>query len=43
MIANLWADQIIAGNKTYAQVPPKLKNAVAEKLREKGREDLIIE
>lgn len=43
MIAKLWADQIIAENKTYAQVPSKLKKAVADELRAKGREDLIIE
>ena len=43
MIAKLWADRIIAGDKTYRQVPAKLKAAVADELRARGREDLIIE
>lgn len=43
MVAKLWADQIVAGKKTYKQVPAKLKAQVADILREMGREDLIIE
>ena len=43
MIAKLWADKIIAGIKTYSQVPAGLKTAVADELRARGREDLIIE
>ena len=43
MVAKLWADAIVAGTKTYKQVPAKLKAAVAEELRARGREDLIIE
>lgn len=43
MVAKLWADQIVAGKKTYRQVPAKLKEQVADILREMGREDLIIE
>ena len=43
MIARLWAEQIVAGKRTYRQVPTKLKDQVAEILREMGREDLIIE
>ena len=43
MIARLWAEQIVAGKKTYRQVPVKLKAQVADVLREMGREDLIIE
>lgn len=42
-MAMLWANQIIAGKKTYAQVPRLLKERVAEILREEGHEDLIIE
>ncbi len=43
MVAKLWADKIIAGEKTYKQVPAKLKSPVADELRARGREDLIIE
>ena len=43
MLAMLWASQIIAGKKTYAQVPRLLKSQVAEILRDEGLEELIIE
>ncbi len=43
MMAMLWTQQIILGKKTYAQVPTKLKEQVAELLRDSGCEDLIIE
>ncbi len=43
MMAMLWCQQIILGKKTYAQVPAKLKEQVAELLRDSGCEDLIIE
>jgi len=43
MIAKLWADKIISGEKTYSQVPAKLKDAVAEELIARGTEDLITE
>ena len=43
MLAMLWANQIIAGKKTYAQVPRLLKPQVAEILRDTGMEELIIE
>ena len=43
MIARLWAEQIVAGKKTYKDVPARLKEQVADVLREMGREDLIIE
>lgn len=42
-IAELWAERIIAGDKTYAEVPAKLKDQVAEALTQAGREDLIVE
>ena len=43
MLAMLWASQIIAGKKTYSQVPRLLKAQVAEILRDEGMEELIIE
>lgn len=43
MIAQLWADKIIAGDKTFRQVPAKLKDAVRQILIDTGHEDLIIE
>ena len=43
MLAMLWANQIILGKKTFAQVPAKLKDQVREILIDAGCEDLIIE
>jgi len=43
MLAMLWANQIILGKKTFAQVPAKLKDQVREILIDLGCEDLIIE
>ena len=43
MIAKLWTDRIIAGDKTFAQVPAKLKEQVRQLLIDSGHEDLIIE
>jgi hypothetical protein len=43
MIAMLWAQRIIYGKKTFAQVPRLLKDQVREILIECGCEDLIIE
>lgn len=43
MLAMLWANQIILGKKTFAQVPAKLKEQVREILIDAGCEDLIIE
>ena len=43
MIAMLWANQIILGNKTFAEVPRLLKTKVKELLTEAGCEDLVIE
>ena len=43
MIAMLWANQIILGNKTFAEVPRLLKAKVKELLIEAGCEELIIE
>ena len=42
-MAKLWGDQIIKGNKTFAQVPALLKDKVRQYLIDEGREDLIIE
>ena len=43
MMAMLWAQQIMLGKKTYAQVPIKLKEQVKEILMDSGCEDLITE
>jgi len=43
MIAMLWAQKIMYGKKSYADVPVKLKEQVAEVLIESGCEDLITE
>lgn len=42
-IAKLWANRIIAGLKTYDDVPPKLKEQVKEILVDLNHSDLIIE
>ena len=43
MIAMLWANQIILGKKTYAEVPRVLKAKVKELLIDAGYEELIVE
>ena len=43
MIAMLWANQIILGNKTYADVPRLLKAKVKELLIEAGCGELVTE
>lgn len=43
MMAMLWAQKIMLGKKTYADVPRLLKEQVAEVLKESGMEDLITE
>lgn len=43
MMAMLWAQKIILGKKTFADVPAKLKDQVAEILIESGLEELITE
>lgn len=40
MIAELWVQEIINGNKTYEQVPRLLKDKVKAILIEKGLEEL---
>ena len=42
-MAQLWANNILVGRKTYSQVPRLLKESVAEILIAEGREDLIVE
>lgn len=42
-VARIWADKIIAGERTYKEVPKKLKTPVAEALTEKGHPEFIIE
>ena len=43
MMAMLWTQQIIYGKKTYSQVPAKLRDQVAELLRDSGCDALIEE
>ena len=43
MMAMLWAQQIMLGKKTYAQVPRLLKDKVKEVLIDSGCEDLVME
>ena len=43
MMAMLWAQQIMLGKKTYAQVPRLLKDKVKEVLSDSGCEDLVTE
>lgn len=43
MMAMLWAQQIMLGKKTYAQVPRLLKDKVREILVDSGMEELVIE
>lgn len=43
MMAMLWAQQIMLGKKTFAQVPKLLKEKVAEILIDSGMEELVTE
>lgn len=43
MMAMLWAQQIMLGKKTYAQVPRLLKEKVKEILIDSGMEELAAE
>lgn len=43
VMAMFWAQKIVHGKKTYAEVPRLLKDQVAEILRESGLEELITE
>lgn len=43
MMAMLWAQEIMCGNKTYAQVPRLLKDKVKQILIDSGCEDLVVE
>ena len=43
MMAMLWAQQIMLGKKTYAQVPRRLKDKVKEILVDSGMEELATE
>lgn len=43
LLAMLWAQKIIYGKKTFAQVPKLLKDDVREILIESGKEELITE
>lgn len=41
MMAMLWCQQVILGKKTFDQVPAKLREDVAELLKDSGCENLI--
>lgn len=41
LISQLWANKIIADDKTYAEVPAQLKEEVKEDLTNKGHADLV--
>ena len=43
MMAMLWAQQIMLGKKTFAQVPKLLKEKVGEILIDSGMEELVTE
>ena len=43
MMAMLWAQQIMLGKKTFAEVPRLLKEQVKEILIDSGCEDLVTE
>ena len=43
MMAMLWAQQIMLGKKTFAQVPRLLKDKVREILVDSGCEELVTE
>ena len=43
MMAMIWAQQIMLGKKTYAQVPRLLKDKVKEVLIDSGCEDIVTE
>ena len=43
MMAMLWAQQIMLGKKTYADVPRLLKEKVKEILIDSGCEELVTE
>ena len=43
MMAIIWAQQIMLGKKTYAQVPRLLKEKVREILIDSGCEELVTE
>lgn len=43
MMAMLWAQQIMLGKKTYAQVPRLLKAQVKEILIDSGMEELVTQ
>lgn len=43
MMAMIWAQQIMLGKKTFAQVPRLLKDKVREILTDSGMEELTFE
>ena len=43
MMAMIWAQQIMLGKKTYAQVPRLLREKVRELLIDSGCEEIVTE
>lgn len=43
MMAMIWAQQIMLGKKTYAQVPRLLREKVKEILIDSGCDDILVE
>lgn len=43
MMAMIWAQQIMLGKRTFAQVPRLLKDKVREILIDSGMEELAVE
>ena len=43
MMAMLWAQQIMLGKKTFAQVPRLLRDQVREILIDSGMEELVVD
>ena len=43
MMAMIWAQQIMLGKKTYAQVPRLLRDKVKEILIDSGCDDILVE
>ncbi|ERI73978.1 Uncharacterised protein [[Clostridium] symbiosum] len=42
-MAKVYADLIVKGKKTFAEVPDKIKEQVRQALIDRDREDLIVE
>lgn len=43
LISDLWANRIISGDRSYDDVPAKLKDSVAKLLKDRGHPELITD